>query len=240
MLLALAVPAAGVHAESPKAADQAAPTAAKENKPASEAARNPSGTVMETMTAGGYNYARLEKDGKSVWVAYSALETRVGDKLAFKGCTEMQNFTSKTLKRSFDSILFCDAPLVKPQAKAAKVKSAGKAQGKGEKISVAKAEAPNAYTVAEVFAKRAALHGKEVTVRGQVVKVAAGIMNRNWIHLQDGTGDEKQKTNDLVVTSSQTAQEGEIITISGKVANNKDFGSGYKYKVIIEKGVIKK
>ncbi|WP_324082411.1 hypothetical protein [Geomonas sp.] len=115
ILFAIAVPVAGFCAEEPKTPETAAPPAAKvETKPATEAVDfNPSGTVMETMTGGGYTYARLEKDGKSVWVAYSALETRVGEKLFFRGCGEMRNFPSRTLKRTFDSIMFCGAPMMK-------------------------------------------------------------------------------------------------------------------------------
>jgi hypothetical protein len=249
MLLTVAVPAMAISAEAPKAPESAAspapkadakPAAKAETKPAAEAANpNPEGTVKETMTSGGYTYAKLEKDGKSVWVAYSALETRVGDKLAFQGCTEMNGFSSKTLNKTFDTIYFCGAPLIKgAKGKAGNTKA--KASTPGGKISVAKADAPNAHTVAELFAKRNSLNGKEVTVQAQVVKVATGIMNKNWLHLQDGTGSAKQKTNDLVVTTTATAQEGDIVTVSGKVTKDKDFGSGYKYQVIIENAVVKK
>lgn len=201
-----------------------------------------SGKVAETMNGGGYTYAKLVKDGKETWVAYSSVETRIGDQVSFKGCIEMTNFQSKALNRTFDSILFCGAPEVANKQAAAKKSpgSAGASAAARGKIKVDKATGANAYTVAEIFAKRAALHGKQIVVRGQVVKTASGIMNKNWIHLQDGTGSDKDKTNDLVITSNEMPADGDVVTISGTVAKDKDFGSGYKYKVIVEKGTLKK
>ena len=206
---------------------------------APEVNTNPTGKVVETMEGGGYTYANLEvAGGTKTWVAYPVLETRVGDTLSFQGCMPMVKFQSKTLNRTFDTILFCNAPEVKGAAKPA-AKEAKKA-APGEKIKVEKATGANAYTVEEIFAKRGSLNGKQVLVRGQVVKTATGIMNKNWLHLQDGTGDAKKKTNDLVVTTNDTAEEGDVITVSGTLAKDKDFGGGYKYTAIIEKGSVKK
>ncbi|QWV94007.1 DNA-binding protein [Geomonas oryzisoli] len=206
---------------------------------AAEVNTNPTGKVIETMEGGGYTYANLEvNDGTKTWVAYPVLETRVGDTLSFQGCMPMNKFQSKTLNRTFEMILFCNAPEVKGGAKPA-AKEAKKAVP-GEKIKVEKASGANAYTVEEIFSKRGSLNGKQVVVRGQVVKVATGIMNKNWLHLQDGTGDTKKKTNDLVVTTTDNAEEGDVITVSGTLAKDKDFGGGYKYTAIIEKGSVKK
>jgi len=64
------------------------------------------------------------------------------------------------------------------------------------------------------------------------VKVLNGIMKRNFIHVQDGTGDAK--TNDLIVTSKQNAKVGDQVTVTGVVAVNRDFGSGYLYPLLVE------
>jgi hypothetical protein len=258
VLLTLALPVAATCADAPKAPEKTDAITKSMSKSkhssmmggtvpaAGTAESNPSGKVIETMDGGGYTYASLEKDGKKTWVAYSTLPTRVGDTLAFSGCMEMTNFQSKALNRTFTSVLFCGEPDVKPSA-AAKKAAAQKSPGAGApvaaagKIQVEKASGANAYTVAEAFAKSGTLNGKQVVVKGQVVKVASGIMNRTWIHLQDGSGTEKQKNNDLVVTSTKdTPAVGDVVTISGTLAKDKDFGSGYKYSVIIEKGSVKK
>jgi hypothetical protein len=108
------------------------------------------------------------------------------------------------------------------------------------KVKVEKSTAPNGYTVAELFAKGASLNNQKVTVRGQVVKVNPNIMGKNWIHIQDGTGDPAKNTHDLVVTSADIAKIGDIISIEGTLAADKDFGFGYKYDVIVENAVIMK
>jgi poly(3-hydroxyalkanoate) synthetase len=62
-------------------------------------------------------------------------------------------------------------------------------------------------------------------------------MGTNWIHIQDGTSS--QGNYDLLITSDTEAQLGQVIAAEGKVVTNKDFGSGYAYKVLIENAKIK-
>ena len=59
-------------------------------------------------------------------------------------------------------------------------------------------------------------------------------MGTNWLHIQDGTGNAANKTNDLVVTSNQSATTGEQVVVTGILTTNKDFGAGYRYEVIVE------
>jgi len=87
-------------------------------------------------------------------------------------------------------------------------------------------------TIAALYQGKNNLAGQTVSAHGKVVKVNNGIMDRNWIHIKDGTGDAK--SSDLVVTSKQTAEIGEEVTITGVVAVNRDFGSGYAYSLLIE------
>ena len=89
-------------------------------------------------------------------------------------------------------------------------------------------------TVAALNQDKAGLAGKTITAQGKVVKVNNGIMGRNFVHVQDGTGDAAKGTNNLVVTSKQTAAVGDKVTISGTVLLNRDFGAGYSYPLLIE------
>lgn len=91
-------------------------------------------------------------------------------------------------------------------------------------------------TVADLFANKAELAGKEVTVKGKVVKANNNIMQRNWLHLRDGTGGEG--TNDITVTSQQTANVGDEVTVRGKLVADKDIGAGYNYSLLIEDAAI--
>lgn len=99
----------------------------------------------------------------------------------------------------------------------------------------AAADAP-LKSVAELNQNKAALAGKTVRAEGKVVKVNNGIMGRNFVHVQDGTGNAD--TNNLVVTSKQTAAVGDQVSVTGTVVVNRDFGMGYNYPLLIEEATI--
>ncbi len=107
-------------------------------------------------------------------------------------------------------------------------------------LKVAKATGNNAYTVSAIFTEAAKLNGKKVRVRGQVMKVSRMIMGKNWIHLQDGTGEPTKNTHDLVVTTMAEPAAGDTVTIEGVLSANKDFGAGYRYDAIVEDATIGK
>lgn len=205
-----------------------------------------SGKVVETMNSGGYTYLCIEKDGKKTWAAILETKVTVGQEIALQPGYEMVNFASKTLNRTFDKIIFSTGPAsaeggvdVKSfHGKAAESKTTEGAPA--EKIQVEKASAPDAYTVAELYGKKAGLDTKNVTVKGKVVKVSSGIMGKNWFHIQDGSGNQKDGNNDLVVTSNDMAAVGDVVTVSGILHKDKDFGSGYRYDVIVEQASFKK
>ena len=200
------------------------------------------GKVINSMDSGGYTYVQIENNGKKTWVAVPETKVVKGQDITFSQGNEMQNFESKTLKRKFDSIIFSGGVIGQGE-KGTEQKSPG-SKGSAvvvtEKIKVDKASGPDAYTVAEIFQHSKDLEGKKVVVRGKAVKVSARIMNKNWIHLQDGSGDAKTGNNDLVLTSKDLAKVGDVVTASGTLYNNKDFGGGYKYNVIIEDTAITK
>jgi hypothetical protein len=106
-------------------------------------------------------------------------------------------------------------------------------------IKVEKAKGTDAYTVSETYEKAGKLDKKPVSVRGKVVKVSKGIMGKNWVHLQDGSGDAGKGTNNLVVTSQDVPKVGDVVTAKGTLYKDKDFGAGYLYKVIVEEATVK-
>ena len=99
---------------------------------------------------------------------------------------------------------------------------------------LAKPSGAEGRSIAEVHAQQAALKDKPVLVRGKVVKYNAQILGKNWLHLQDGSGDPKAGTHDLLVTSGDTAKVGDVVTARGTVRLKKDFGAGYAYDVLVE------
>jgi hypothetical protein len=100
------------------------------------------------------------------------------------------------------------------------------------------APAPGGVTIAKLWADRASLAGKRVTVRGKVVKYNGAIMGLNWVHLQDGSGSAKDGTHDLTITSSTEARVGDVVTVTGTVVIDKDFGAGYAYPVMLQGATI--
>ena len=89
-------------------------------------------------------------------------------------------------------------------------------------------------TIAEVWQRKAELAGSQVTVQGRVVKYNAAILGRNWVHIQDGSGDAAAGDNDLIVTTKSTTEVGETVVLTGNIVLDKDFGAGYSYPVLIE------
>ena len=64
------------------------------------------GKVLETMDSGGYTYVQIEENGQKLWVAAMQTPVKVGDTVEFPDSPPMVNFQSKTLKRTFDKIIF--------------------------------------------------------------------------------------------------------------------------------------
>ena len=86
-----------------------------------------SGKVTEILTSGGYTYVNLARDGASTWVAFPTTPVKVGQELVLVPGYEMKNFTSKTLNRTFDRLVFSAGPAEKQAIDPNLYKSAHKA-----------------------------------------------------------------------------------------------------------------
>jgi hypothetical protein len=210
--------------------------------PAGQGAPMVTGAVLETMNASNYTYVRVKTDVGDVWAASSEFKVAVGDRITVALEMPMENFHSESLKRDFPLIYFTtrvaregEALPASPSAMSSHSQTgAADARAVTAQVTGPIEPAPGGTTVANVWANRKSLAGKSVTVRGQVVKFNGGIMGRNWIHLQDGSGAAADGTNDLLVTSDAAAKVGDVITVTGTVAIDKDFTAGYAYAVLIE------
>lgn len=228
-----------------------------------------SGTVLETMDASDYTYMRLKTASGETWAAITKTKIAKGDAVTVTNAMVMDGFQSKTLNRTFDHILFgvlaapgsaapaagsaaAALPMVSdhaptagttggetPQQMAAQHGQAAGGPPDAPDVKVPRAEGADAKTVAELWAQRTALKGKDVTVKAKVVKVTNGVMGKNWLHVRDGSGSKAKKDNDLTVTSDATAKVGDVVTVTGVVSIDKDFGAGYAYPVILENAKLK-
>ncbi len=205
----------------------------------------PAGThkivVKEFQNASGYTYILASEKGKDYWIAIKEMPVQKGDILYFTQSMEMKNFTSKTLNKTFDTILFVDHVTKTPVKEPPKVpnpaiSSAHQGVSAEKKENVHITPLKDGLTIEKIYEQRQDLNGKTVKVKGVVTKYNGGIMNRNWIHIQDGTGFENHY--DIAVTTDQSARVGETIVVEGVLATDKDFGAGYRYDAIIENAKI--
>jgi hypothetical protein len=195
-------------------------------------AANLSGVILEVQDVDGYTYVRLKTPEGETWAAVGKAPLKKGATVAIENTMVMKNFESKSLKKTFPTIVF---GTLAGSAKNTSDPHAGKAKvADTAPIQVPKATGANARTVAEVVTKAAQLKDQQVQVRGKVVKFSPQIMGKNWIHLRDGSGSASDNSNDVLVTTSAQAQVGDVLTVSGVVRVDKDFGAGYVYKVLIE------
>jgi hypothetical protein len=200
------------------------------------------GTVLESTIAGKYIYIRLKVGEKEVWLStlpeFLKVKISKGDLIEYQGGIPMQNFTSKALNRTFESILLItkikvvEMDSIKvPEDEYHKVKTADITHAvppsKGE-IEKAK----DGRTIAEIFAEREALKGKEVILQARVMKVSKRILKKNWVSLQDGTGTSPD--NNIIFTTLKDLAINDVITVKGIIKTDVNLGGNYKYKVLIE------
>jgi len=191
--------------------------------------------VLEVVNGSSYTYLRVDHNGEEKWLATDLIGFEEGIVIYYEEGLEMKNFESKELQKTFETIFFVDKISLEPAG--TEDPHAGmmgdqpqKPVIKKENIQVEQPE--GGISIGELYANRKDFSGKIVKVRGQVTKVNTGIMNRNWVHMQDGTASGGNF--DLTLTTNDKPQVGEVVTYSGTLNLEVDFGHGYFYEVIVE------
>jgi hypothetical protein len=193
--------------------------------------------VQEVLQATAYTYLNVKEKEKDAayWIAVTKREIQPGTTISFAEGLEMDKFQSKDLQRTFDKVYFVGEVVgdaASPSAGQTPASMAHQMKPAIEKKAISIEPAEGGISIGELFAKRDSYAGKTVLIKGQVTKVNRAIMGRNWVHLQDGTGDADNY--DLTVTTNDDANVGDIATFEGTIALKKDFGAGYFYEVIME------
>ena len=215
------------------------------------------GTVRERIPVGPYVYVRLETNGgDDLWTAVNEAPLEVGDAITVHNVMLMEQFQSQTLKRTFARIYFgalrpgagqqpdgalldhgpsAGSAMAGSDMAASDMTSPGTPTADDAKVGpVEKATGPNAFAIAELWAQKALLANKAVSIRGVVVKFTPSVMGKNWIHLQDGSGNAARGTIDLTATTAQTAALGDTVVVTGTVRINQDLGAGYRYALLLD------
>jgi len=191
--------------------------------------------VEEVIQVRGYTYLQVLENNAKRWLAVPSMEAKIGDTYYYEGGAMMANFESKELQRTFDKILFLPGVSTSPVT-VKKENPHDKKPTKAERIKGEVESAKGGITILELMSNKEKYANQEVTIRGVVTKFNQSIMNRNWIHIQDGTGSNDNY--DLTITSNDIVSLGETVTVKGVVTLDKDFGYGYNYEVIIENGIV--
>jgi hypothetical protein len=200
--------------------------------------------VNEVLQASRYVYLKVTEGGEQFWIATGKKEIKVGDTYFYKGGLLKTNFESKEHNKVFDKIYLVTNLVPRDHGDNKDTGTLTESKTIQKEQSETKTNIPThtdeivrhkgSVKIAEIVANPKSYAGKTVQITGKCVKVNPGIMDRNWIHLQDGTKDDY----DLVVTSDTFVPVGKVVTIKALVSLNRDFGAGYSYALILENGIV--
>ena len=208
--------------------------------------------VDEVIQTTSYTYLHVKESDTLKWLATPSMQAGKGDIYYYSEGLPMKQFESKELHKTFDEVLFLGGVSSEPIGSKSQTVAANPHAANGQvatsqpytrKVSAEvkksiKIDAPkDCISIGELIAKKEFYAGKTIKIKGQVTKYSPEIMNKNWIHLQDGT--ESNGKFDLAITSQSAVKTGDIVTFEGKVTLNKDFGYGYLFDVMMEEAVIK-
>jgi len=195
--------------------------------------------VNEFLDAAGYTYINVTEADKDYWMAIPNTVVEKGATYYYSGGMVMKDFESKELDKTFDFITFSEGISTSEDGVGiASDPHAGSNEIAPVALDVKIEKAKNGISVAELYAKKESFLNKEVIVKGKVVKVNNGIMDRNWVHIVDGTAFEAK--NDVTITTKETIKVGDTVTFKAVVTLDKDFGQGYVYPLLLESGELLK
>jgi len=191
-------------------------------------------TINEVIQTTKYTYFLVEENESEYWIAVTKREAEEGDVIYYSNPLEMNNFVSKELGGTFPTIFFVqnvsNTPF--PEENTASQQMAQKKPDIVKMDNVKVTKVKGGISISELYEGQTKYAGKTVIIRGVVVRYNHMVMGKNWIHIQDGTESSGQF--DLAITTMDSLAVGNTATFTGAISLNKDFGSGYFYKVIME------
>ena len=209
-------------------------------KPASTNAGQHKVLVKEILDTEKYSYLKVSEGEREYWIAISKNDVVVGETYFYEGGLLKRNFFSREFNRVFETV-YLVSKIWKDQGgkSASALEEASSKIKEGESLPNLKVEKVNLATgatpLADLFSNKEKYNGQTIKITGKCVKVNPMIMNRNWLHIQDGSG----KDLDLTVTTTETVPLGAVVSLEGIIVLDKDFGAGYRYDIIMEGAVLK-
>lgn len=198
--------------------------------------------VNEILPTSKYVYLKVTEAGEQFWVATRRQDVALGGTYFFRDGLLKTNYESKEYSRVFEKIYLVsnlvderhgnNTENLKNDFTQSDLKEVKKEviPTHTEKII----QHAGSIKISEIVANPKKYEGKTVQITGKCVKINPNIMERNWIHLKDGSKDDY----DFVITSDTFVPEGKVITMNALVSLNRDFGAGYRYDLILENGTL--
>ena len=181
-----------------------------------------------------YQFAEVREGDKTYWIASTARNIRAGETYFYNEALVRTQFESAELQTVFDTLLLVTRLVpegkqgeLKPPQNLSAPEEAEESQNEAET-----AQDPVLVSLATLLQNPEPYENQWVEISGTCVKVNPGIMNRNWVHLKAAGEDGGQ----VVVTTQDEVEVGEMVRMQAVVKRNRDFGSGYRYDLLLEEG----
>ncbi|MGB5555866.1 MAG: GW dipeptide domain-containing protein [Flavobacteriaceae bacterium] len=200
--------------------------------------------VKEVIQAARYVYLKVVEGDEQFWIATRKQEAEKGEVYFYRRPLLKTNFESKEYNRVFDTIYLVSNLVAEDHSKHVGQLPLNSSATVQEKVIPQKEDIPThtdkivehkgTLKIAELVKDPKKYEGHTVQISGKCVKTNPNIMDRNWLHIQDGSKDDF----DLVITSNTFIPEGKEVTMRAIVSLNRDFGAGYRYDLILENGTV--
>ncbi|MDH3347481.1 MAG: DNA-binding protein [Desulfobulbaceae bacterium] len=179
------------------------------------------GKVMETMNSGGYTYVLVETAQGGVWAAIPETSVEMGREVTLMPGAVMNDFSSKTMNRTFKSIVFAGG-LIGPNAESAAPKDAKNIEGQQAGISFSdalKAEGggSSAHGHGSSMMSGGSMHGGSSSPSLQTPSGGSmgNIVPALEIKVEKATGDNAYTVGEIYAKGKEL--DGKKVKISGKV-----------------------
>lgn len=188
--------------------------------------------VIQHIRGKRYSYCEVRENNQTYWLATMGGDFEEGNNYAYNEGIEKTEYRSTELDRTFDRILLVSALYSKDKGQKTSAQPSETVTGPVKDIVIPE----TSIRIKELVQNSSKYANKVVEITGKITKVNPSIMDRNWIHIADGS----MNSYDFVCTSNEAFPVGHVVTLKGKVAVNKDFGAGYTYDLIVENAEILK
>ena len=195
--------------------------------------------VGEVLSTSNNLFLKVKEDKDTYWLATGLGTVKPGNTYFFNEAVVKYDFKSVELDRTFDSIYLVTQLL--PESRKEELKrmrfnphkknnedKTDNSDGNADQEQIVK------VSIKELLQDPIRFENQRVEVNGTCIKVNAGIMERNWIHLKLDTSHKQE----IVATSQAMVKVGETVRLQAIVRTNKDFGAGYVYPVLLEEAIL--